>query len=106
MVFFHGRRPPPAKDKLDAKYADYLGIDRDEDPLGDWSEVQARRMEDADKLLAHLSALRNAEDRGNRPEWGSMSDRELIVPIIREALAEIERSSELFPETHEALTSL
>ena len=106
LEFFHGRRPPGKKDKLDARYADYLGRDRNKDPLGIWMEAEKRRMDDADKLLAHLSALRDADDRGERPEWGSEEDRERMVPLIGKAMAKIEGSADLFPDTHEALKRL
>ena len=99
IVFFHGRRPNGKIHDRDLRAIQYINIDVNAsgDPFGDWQPDEVSRLDDADKLAAHLSMDRDRK----KSDWGSPEDYSMIRPKIQKMLNQLDTSTskKLFPET-------
>lgn len=90
MEFFHDGRPSrsrgarPFASSDDLRLSDVLG--REHRYTGNWSKADRTRLDDADKLVGHLSKLRTSRRR-MRHEWGGEQDWRLLTPKLRLFLA-------------------
>lgn len=96
LEFFHGSRPTGTELRdTDARYGDFLGMATD--PFGTWPDAEKSRVDDADKLLAHISVLRDT--KGDRPEWGGDEDMAMLQPKINHLFANVGQAGSRFPMT-------
>ncbi len=102
LPFFHGTRPKQRSKARDLTCQQYLTNNPDEtgDPFTQWSDAEKERLDDADKLAAHLSTL-----RGQRTaNWGRQEDLEMLKPRIQHLIDHFEDdAADLFPTTVAAL---
>ena len=98
LPFFHGARPKQRPKATDLTCQQYLknNPDASGDPFTQWSDVEKERLDDADKLAAHLSTL-----RGQRTaNWGRQEDLDMLKPKIQHLIDHFgDDAEDLFPDT-------
>ena len=93
--FFHDGRPKSKPRASDLTYAEVAG---QPSPFRSYTAYAEQRLEDADKLVGHLSKLR----RKRTSDWGCDQDWLLLWPMIQRLLKR-PGSGELLPETLAAI---
>lgn len=108
LEFFHdgrpgnlGRRKTHGGD-MDICLCDYTGKAAG---AHSWSPANQQRLDDADKLLGHLSTGRLDPARGSLPEWGDREDRGRFREAIQRIMTEVQDPTR-FPETTRALAEI
>jgi hypothetical protein len=77
--FFHDGRPKKQPQASDLTYREVTG---EPTPFRPYSAYAKQRLDDADKLVGHLSKLR----RSRTSDWGSDQDWRLMWPMIQRLL--------------------
>jgi len=80
LEFFHDGRPKGLPLKSDLTFGEVTG---EPSPFKPYNTYARQRLEDADKLVGHLTKLR----RTRTSDWGNHSDWQLIWPMIRDLLS-------------------
>ena len=91
LEFFHDGRDGQAADQRDLHYRDACGA---RSPFR-WTSYGRHRLEDADRLVGHLSRLRPQQTS----DWDSDDDWDLVLPMIRNLVAHIQGGPEILPKT-------
>jgi len=94
LEFFHGGRPKKKPVVSDLTYQD---VANELTPFK-FSGYSEQRLEDADKLVGHLSKAR----RSRTSDWGTQQDWNLMWPMIQRLLGRPGTIS-LLPETQAAM---
>jgi hypothetical protein len=98
LPFFHGKRPKRRLKATDLTCQQYLenSPDANGDPFAGWSDAEEERLDDADKLAAHLSTLRSQRTAN----WGRQEDLEMLKPKIEHLIDHFgDGAEDLFPHT-------
>ena len=95
LEFFHDGRQSGKPQPTDLLYRDVSGSTS---PFLPWSKFAKGRLDDADKLVGHLTKVR----RTKTSDWGSSDDWAFIWPMIQKLLKIT--PGDWFPETRQAVS--
>lgn len=99
LEFFHdGRQRHKSARGRDLHYSDVTGSPT---PF-EWSGYALRRLQDADRLVGHLSQAR----RHQMSDWDNAEDWALVKPMIDRLLAELVAPADLLPAATSQLMAI